>query len=166
MIISEENCKLCVTFQQTVTYIYSFLHVRRPFINALGCDPTWSKRGVTTCKEKFNAVFFHMYNWKGTLGKDNKKFPGPQGNEECGYFTYTQGSTKILGGPNLDGLTGGCYGGGPWGGINWIAGRPYKGNDIHNNGRNIYPNIYGAYVFFSHHILYSSLFNCSPRTRI
>ena len=128
------------------------MHVRRPFINALGCDPTWtSRRGVTTCKEKFNAVFFHMYNWKQSC--DNKKYPGPQGNEECGFFTYKQGSTKILGGPNLDGLTGSCLGSsGPWGAINWIAGRPYKANDIHNNGRNIYPDIYGAYLFLFTHI--------------
>ena len=135
-----------------------FLHFRRPFSTALGCDP----RKNVNCKEKFGGTFFHHHNYRSSLWEGWENAP----HEECGNFIYKQGSTKILGGPNLDGLTGGCYGGGPWGGINWIAGRPYKGNDIHNNGRNIYPNIYGAYVFFSHHILYSSLFNCSPRTRI
>ena len=154
-----------------------FLHFRRPLINVQGCDPTFSicdpacKSGKTTCKEKFNAVFFHMHNWS-PVPKYNPRFPGPAGKQECGFFTYKHGSTKILGGPNLDGLTfPGCdTGGGPWGSINWIAGRPYKGNDIYNNGRTfVQASIYGAYVeCISFHILFysKSLFNCSPRTRI
>ena len=118
-----------------------FLHFRRPFSTALGCDP----RKNVNCKEKFGGTFFHHHNYRSSLWEGWENAP----HEECANFIYKQGSTKILGPPNLDGLTTGmCSGGSPWASINYVAGQPLKSNPHRDRHKlNIYPKAFGACVF-------------------